>query len=76
MRVATFNVVVGAVVAGRAPGELWPFVALRCWPVKKTGMRTKTTRARMKSAENLTRAIGYFEQATEQDPQYALAYAG
>ena len=29
-----------------------------------------------RSDENLTRAIGYFEQATHQDPQYALAYAG
>ena len=29
-----------------------------------------------RSEENLTRAIGYFEQATHQDPQYALAYAG
>ena len=29
-----------------------------------------------RSDENLTRAIGYFEQATQQDPQYALAYAG
>jgi len=29
-----------------------------------------------RSDENLTRAIGYFEQATKQDPQYALAYAG
>ena len=29
-----------------------------------------------RSDENLTRAIGYFEQATRQDPQYALAYAG
>ena len=26
--------------------------------------------------ENLTKAIAYFEQATLQDPQYALAYAG
>ena len=26
--------------------------------------------------ENLTRAIGYFEQATHQAPQYSLAYAG
>jgi TolB-like protein/DNA-binding winged helix-turn-helix (wHTH) protein len=26
--------------------------------------------------ENLHRAIGYFENATKQDPQYALAYAG
>ncbi len=26
--------------------------------------------------ESLARAIGYFEQATHQDPQYALAYAG
>jgi TolB-like protein/DNA-binding winged helix-turn-helix (wHTH) protein/Tfp pilus assembly protein PilF len=29
-----------------------------------------------RSDEHLTRAIGYFEQATHQDPQYALAYAG
>jgi TolB-like protein/DNA-binding winged helix-turn-helix (wHTH) protein/Tfp pilus assembly protein PilF len=29
-----------------------------------------------RSDENLTRAIGYFEQATKQAPQYALAYAG
>jgi len=29
-----------------------------------------------RSDENLTRAIGYFEQATKQDPGYALAYAG
>ncbi len=29
-----------------------------------------------RSDENLTRAIGYFEQATQQDTQYALAYAG
>jgi TolB-like protein/DNA-binding winged helix-turn-helix (wHTH) protein/Tfp pilus assembly protein PilF len=29
-----------------------------------------------RSDENLTRAIGYFEQATKQDPRYALAYAG
>ena len=29
-----------------------------------------------RSDENLTRAIGYFEEATHQDPQYALAYAG
>jgi TolB-like protein/DNA-binding winged helix-turn-helix (wHTH) protein/Tfp pilus assembly protein PilF len=29
-----------------------------------------------RSDENLTRAIGYFEQATHQDPHYALAYAG
>ncbi len=29
-----------------------------------------------RSDENLTKAIGYFEQATRQDPQYALAYAG
>jgi TolB-like protein/DNA-binding winged helix-turn-helix (wHTH) protein/Tfp pilus assembly protein PilF len=29
-----------------------------------------------RSDENLTRAIEYFEQATKQDPQYALAYAG
>lgn len=29
-----------------------------------------------RSDENLTKAIGYFEQATHQDPQYALAYAG
>ena len=26
--------------------------------------------------QNLTKAIGYFEQATHQDPRYALAYAG
>jgi TolB-like protein/DNA-binding winged helix-turn-helix (wHTH) protein/Tfp pilus assembly protein PilF len=26
--------------------------------------------------ENLTKSIGYFEQATQEDPQYALAYAG
>ena len=26
--------------------------------------------------ENLTKAIGYFEEATKQDQQYALAYAG
>ncbi len=26
--------------------------------------------------ENLVKSIGYFEQATQQDPQYALAYAG
>jgi TolB-like protein/DNA-binding winged helix-turn-helix (wHTH) protein/Tfp pilus assembly protein PilF len=29
-----------------------------------------------RSDENLTKAIGYFEQATHDDPQYALAYAG
>ena len=29
-----------------------------------------------RSDENLARAIGYFEQATHQDPQYALAHAG
>jgi TolB-like protein/DNA-binding winged helix-turn-helix (wHTH) protein/Tfp pilus assembly protein PilF len=29
-----------------------------------------------RSDENLTRAIDYFEQATRQDPGYALAYAG
>jgi TolB-like protein/DNA-binding winged helix-turn-helix (wHTH) protein/Tfp pilus assembly protein PilF len=29
-----------------------------------------------RSDENLTRAIGYFERATNLDPQYALAYAG
>jgi TolB-like protein/DNA-binding winged helix-turn-helix (wHTH) protein/Tfp pilus assembly protein PilF len=29
-----------------------------------------------RSAENLAKAIGYFEQATRQEPQYALAYAG
>lgn len=29
-----------------------------------------------RSDENLTKAIGYFEQATHQDPQYGLAYAG
>jgi TolB-like protein/DNA-binding winged helix-turn-helix (wHTH) protein/Tfp pilus assembly protein PilF len=29
-----------------------------------------------RSDENLSKAIGYFEQATHQDPQYALAYAG
>jgi TolB-like protein/DNA-binding winged helix-turn-helix (wHTH) protein/Tfp pilus assembly protein PilF len=29
-----------------------------------------------RSDENLSRAIGYFEQATSQDPRYALAYAG
>jgi TolB-like protein/DNA-binding winged helix-turn-helix (wHTH) protein len=29
-----------------------------------------------RSDENLTRAIDYFEQATKQDPGYALAYAG
>jgi TolB-like protein/DNA-binding winged helix-turn-helix (wHTH) protein len=29
-----------------------------------------------RSDENLTKAIGYFQQATHQDPQYALAYAG
>jgi len=29
-----------------------------------------------RSDENLTRAITYFEQATQLDPQYALAYAG
>jgi TolB-like protein/DNA-binding winged helix-turn-helix (wHTH) protein len=29
-----------------------------------------------RSDENLTKAIGYFEEATHQDPQYALAYAG
>src|SRR6266478_2958886 len=29
-----------------------------------------------RSDENLTRAIGYFEQATRQDTGYALAYAG
>ncbi|HEX6505706.1 MAG TPA: winged helix-turn-helix domain-containing protein [Terriglobales bacterium] len=29
-----------------------------------------------RSDENLTKAIAYFEQATHQDPQYALAYAG
>jgi len=29
-----------------------------------------------RSDENLTRAIGYFERATQQDPGYALAYAG
>ncbi len=29
-----------------------------------------------RSEEGLTRAIGYFEQATREDPNYALAYAG
>jgi TolB-like protein/DNA-binding winged helix-turn-helix (wHTH) protein/Tfp pilus assembly protein PilF len=29
-----------------------------------------------RSDENLMKAIGYFEQATHQDPGYALAYAG
>ena len=29
-----------------------------------------------RSDENLNRAIGYFERATQQDPGYALAYAG
>ena len=29
-----------------------------------------------RSDENLTRAIGYFERATQLDPQYALAHAG
>jgi TolB-like protein/DNA-binding winged helix-turn-helix (wHTH) protein len=29
-----------------------------------------------RSDENLAKAIGYFEQATQLDPQYALAYAG
>jgi TolB-like protein/DNA-binding winged helix-turn-helix (wHTH) protein/Tfp pilus assembly protein PilF len=29
-----------------------------------------------RSDENLTRAIGYFEQATHEAPQYSLAYAG
>jgi TolB-like protein/DNA-binding winged helix-turn-helix (wHTH) protein/Tfp pilus assembly protein PilF len=29
-----------------------------------------------RSDENLTRAIGYFERATQSDPNYALAYAG
>jgi TolB-like protein/DNA-binding winged helix-turn-helix (wHTH) protein/Tfp pilus assembly protein PilF len=29
-----------------------------------------------RSDENLAKAIGYFEQATHQDPNYALAYAG
>jgi TolB-like protein/DNA-binding winged helix-turn-helix (wHTH) protein/Tfp pilus assembly protein PilF len=29
-----------------------------------------------RSDENLTKAIGYFEQATRQDHQYALAFAG
>jgi TolB-like protein/DNA-binding winged helix-turn-helix (wHTH) protein/Tfp pilus assembly protein PilF len=29
-----------------------------------------------RSDENLTRAIGYFEEATRQAPQYSLAYAG
>jgi TolB-like protein/DNA-binding winged helix-turn-helix (wHTH) protein/Tfp pilus assembly protein PilF len=29
-----------------------------------------------RSDENLIKAIGYFEQATREDPQYALAYAG
>jgi TolB-like protein/DNA-binding winged helix-turn-helix (wHTH) protein/Tfp pilus assembly protein PilF len=29
-----------------------------------------------RSDENLTRAIGYFERATQLDPNYALAYAG
>ena len=29
-----------------------------------------------RSDENLTKAIAYFEQATRQDPRYALAYAG
>jgi len=29
-----------------------------------------------RSDENLTRAIGYFEEATQQAPQYSLAYAG
>jgi TolB-like protein/DNA-binding winged helix-turn-helix (wHTH) protein/Tfp pilus assembly protein PilF len=29
-----------------------------------------------RSDENLTKAIAYFETATRQDPQYALAYAG
>jgi TolB-like protein/Tfp pilus assembly protein PilF len=29
-----------------------------------------------RSDENLIKAIGYFEQATRQDPHYALAYAG
>jgi len=29
-----------------------------------------------RSDEGLTKAIGYYEQATHKDPQYALAYAG
>lgn len=29
-----------------------------------------------RSAEDLVKAIGYFQAATEKDPQYALAYAG
>jgi TolB-like protein/DNA-binding winged helix-turn-helix (wHTH) protein/Flp pilus assembly protein TadD len=29
-----------------------------------------------RSNEGLTKAIGYYEQATHKDPQYALAYAG
>jgi TolB-like protein/DNA-binding winged helix-turn-helix (wHTH) protein/Tfp pilus assembly protein PilF len=29
-----------------------------------------------RSGEGFTRAIGYFEEATRKDPQYALAYAG
>jgi TolB-like protein/DNA-binding winged helix-turn-helix (wHTH) protein/Tfp pilus assembly protein PilF len=29
-----------------------------------------------RSDENLTKAIGYFEEATHQDPRYGLAYAG
>ncbi len=29
-----------------------------------------------RSDQNLTKAIGYFEEATHQDPMYALAYAG
>jgi TolB-like protein/DNA-binding winged helix-turn-helix (wHTH) protein/Tfp pilus assembly protein PilF len=29
-----------------------------------------------RSGEGFTKAIGYFEQATRRDPQYALAYAG
>jgi tetratricopeptide (TPR) repeat protein len=29
-----------------------------------------------RSDEGLTKAIGYYEQATRKDPQYALAYAG
>ena len=29
-----------------------------------------------RSGEGFTKAIGYFEEATQKDPQYALAYAG